>query len=86
MMMSDQAKVSLVVGAGVAIVSGRLSRRDDEILDIKSVLLVMLSYAVIAYNSNCLATGRCQSWSWISVAAPVLMGIMFIWAGAVGQK
>jgi len=84
--LSPQAQISLVMGVLVAVVAGSLTR-DPETGVSKSgrfnwsvAATVAVGYVLVAYNSNCLTVGRCEAWSWVSILAPVLMGMLFLWA------
>lgn len=83
--LSPQAQISLVIGMIVAVVAGRHNRKPHQQFNLATALTVMFAYLVIAYNSNCLVSGSCSAWSWLSIAPPVLTGILFLWAGGMMQ-
>lgn len=43
-----------------------------------SVVLQLLVYMFLAYQTNCLVMGGCQTLSWLSIILPVLIAVIHI--------
>ncbi len=73
-MVFDTIQSQIVLGLAIPVVI--LTQRDNfSILGLMSQLIV---YLAIAYNSDCLIKGNCDSWSWLSVVFPILYSVMYI--------
>ena len=73
-MVFDTLQSQIVLGLSIPVVI--LTQRDT--FSLIGLLSQILVYATIAYNADCLVKGNCQTWSWISVAFPILYSVMYI--------
>jgi hypothetical protein len=69
---SLQGKVALGVGLSAVVLSQVLS------FNIFSLIASILGVCAVAFNATCLITGGCQTWSWIAIALPVTLMLLYI--------
>jgi len=69
---SPQAKVVLALALPVIILSQR------EKFSIVTLLTQLILYVSLAYNAECLVTGRCGLWAWGSILFPLIQTIGFL--------
>jgi len=73
-MVFDTLQSQIVLGLSIPVVI--LTQRDT--FSLIGLLSQIIVYATIAYNADCLVKGNCQTWSWLSVAFPILYSVMYI--------
>lgn len=69
---SLQSKVILGLAVPVVILTQRQS------FDMVKMLTQILLYLALAYNAECLVTGRCKIWAWLSILFPLIQTIGFL--------
>jgi hypothetical protein len=69
---SPQSKVVLALALPVIILSQRAK------FSMVTLLTQMILYLSLAYNADCLVTGRCNLWAWGSILFPLIQTIGFL--------
>lgn len=69
---TTQGKVILGLG-GVGTVIGMFANPS-----IVMFLVSMLMYSGLAFNATCLAKGGCDTWSWFTIAIPIIVTLIYI--------
>lgn len=43
-----------------------------------TLITQILTYVFVAFNAECLVSGGCNMWSWLSVSVPLLYSVLYI--------
>lgn len=46
--------------------------------DMNKLLTQIILFLALAYNTDCLVSGRCTTWAWLSLLVPLIMVIGFL--------
>lgn len=72
--MFDAIQSKIIVGIGVLAII--LSQRER--YNFSALITQVLLYFAVAYNADCLVSGRCEWWAWGSVLLPLIQTIGFL--------
>ena len=42
-------------------------------------IISILTYASLAFNATCLAKGGCNTWSWMTIAIPLIITVIHVY-------
>jgi hypothetical protein len=53
---------------------------------VTAALTSLISYIGLAYNANCLVSGGCGLWAWVTLSVPLFATILYIVSTLRGQE
>ena len=72
--MFESAQSKLVLALAVPVIL--LSQREK--FSMVNLLTQLILYVSLAYNADCLVTGRCKMWAWGSILFPLIQTVGFL--------
>lgn len=69
---STQSKVLVALAAIVIVVTQKRA------FDMTKLLTQIILFFALAYNTDCLVSGRCRTWAWMSLLFPIIMIIGYL--------
>lgn len=72
--MFGSSQSTLIIIIGIIIVY--INQLED--VNIGDMMFQILGFVFLAYNANCLVTGGCSGWSWLTISLPLVFAIMYL--------